>query len=486
MSAIMNILVVMYVLSRMAVAYGLAMTIPFIVSLCVGDGGAPALACGAFISLFIGSVIGHVEKVHVDTLNMQEGIAITALSWIMATFLGMIPYVVGGYLGVIDGIVECISGLSGTGATVLADVTVLPSSILLWRSMTHWLGGLGIIVIFIALFPQFSKGIMHMIDAESTGPTSDRMVPRIKTMAKALFTVYIAFTTLASVVYMGCGMDVLTAVDHAMSTIATGGFSTYNESVAHFQNPVLEGWMIVFMVLSSANFGLYVALWKRGIMTVVKDREFQVFVGIVFVSALLMAGSLVGTGLERGEAFRQALFQSASIASSTGFVSADFDQWPAFCKAILLFLMFCGGCAGSTAGGLKTTRLILLVKSLQLVVKQKIAPHGVMAVRSNGDVYGEDIIMGVMRFFMVYLFLDLTWSVLFIWDGVPILDALGLSISTMGSCGPAFGIVGATCTYGDLPTFSKCVVAVSMLMGRLEIYPVLALLMPSFWRRFNW
>lgn len=482
----MNILVVMYVLSRMSVAYGLAMTVPFVISLFTGEGGAPALACGAVISICIGSVMGHVSKNSVDTLTVQEGIAITALSWIMATFLGMIPYVIGGYLGILDGVVECISGLSGTGATVIPDVTVLPESILLWRSMTHWLGGLGIIVIFIALFPQFGKGIMHMLDAESTGPTSDRMVPRIKTMAKALFTVYLVLTALASAAYMWCGMDALTAVDHAMSTIATGGFSTYNESVAHFHNPVLEGWVIFFMILSSANFSLYVVAWKRGITAVFRDREFQVFCLIVLVSALLMTANLVGMGLERGEAFRQALFQAASISSSTGFVSADFDQWPSFCKAILLFLMFCGGCAGSTAGGLKTTRLILLFKSLHLVVKQKILPHGVMAVRSNGEVYGEDIITGVMRFFAFYLFLDLTWSALFIWDGVPLLDALGLSISTMGSCGPAFGIVGATCTYADLPVFSKCVVAISMLMGRLEIYPVLALLMPSFWRRFNW
>lgn len=483
----MDIRIILYVLGRISMALGMVLTLNAVVSIVCQDDGLLALAGAALVSFAVGMGMQRSRKGAIEDLSVREGIAITSLSWILVTFLGMLPYVFGGYLNILDGILECISGLSGTGATVITDIEVLPQSLLVWRSLTHWLGGLGIIVIFIALFPQFGHGIVHMMDAESTGPTSDRMLPRVRQMAKALFTVYVVLTTAATVALMACGLDFLTALEHAFSTIATGGFSPYNDSVAHFNSPLIEGVLALFMILSSANFSIYVAAWRKGIGVIFRDTEFRLYVALVLGASALMSLNLTyGASYDPLEAVRETFFQAASISSSTGFVSADFDQWPSFSKGILLFLMFCGGCAGSTAGGLKVTRLMLLMKTMRSVVQQKLSPRSVVQVHSNGEDYNEEILYGVARFFVAYVILDILWTVLFIGDGVPTLDAIGLSISTMGSCGPAFGTVGPTCTYAELPVFSKVIVCISMLMGRLEMFPVLALLMPSFWRHSNW
>ena len=483
----MDIRIILYVLGRISMALGMVLTLNAVVTIVCQDDGLLALAGAALVSFAVGMGLQRSRKGAVDDLSVREGIAITSLSWILVTFLGMLPYVFGGYLNILDGILECISGLSGTGGTVITDIEVLPQSLLVWRSLTHWLGGLGIIVIFIALFPQFGHGIVHMMDAESTGPTSDRMLPRVRQMAKALFTVYVVLTTAATVALMACGLDFLTALEHAFSTIATGGFSPYNDSVAHFNSPLIEGVLALFMILSSANFSIYVAAWRKGIGVIFRDTEFRLYVALVLGASALMSLNLIyGASYDPLEAVRETFFQAASISSSTGFVSADFDQWPSFSKGILLFLMFCGGCAGSTAGGLKVTRLMLLMKTMRSVVQQKLSPRSVVQVHSNGEDYNEEILYGVARFFVAYVILDILWTVLFIGDGVPTLDAIGLSVSTMGSCGPAFGTVGPTCTYAELPVFSKVIVCISMLMGRLEMFPVLALLMPSFWRHSNW
>lgn len=483
----MDIRIILYVLGRISMALGMVLTLNAVVSIVCQDDGLLALAGAALVSFAVGMGMQRSRKGAIDDLSVREGIAITSLSWILVTFLGMLPYVFGGYLNILDGILECISGLSGTGATVITDIEVLPQSLLVWRSLTHWLGGLGIIVIFIALFPQFGHGIVHMMDAESTGPTSDRMLPRVRQMAKALFTVYVVLTTAATVALMACGLDFLTALEHAFSTIATGGFSPYNDSVAHFNSPLIEGVLALFMILSSANFSIYVAAWRKGIGVIFRDTEFRLYVALVLGASALMSLNLTyGASYDPLEAVRETFFQAASISSSTGFVSADFDQWPSFSKGILLFLMFCGGCAGSTAGGLKVTRLMLLMKTMRSVVQQKLSPRSVVQVHSNGEDYNEEILYGVARFFVAYVILDILWTVLFIGDGVPTLDAIGLSVSTMGSCGPAFGTVGPTCTYAELPVFSKVIVCISMLLGRLEMFPVLALLMPSFWRHSNW
>ena len=484
----MNFRVVSYLLGRLSVACGIVLSVPFGMAVLYKEENINAFGWAVIVCLLAGTILKYFGKTNVHTLTVREGIAVTVLGWVMATFLGMIPYAAGGYLSVLDSVVETVSGFSGTGATVIDDIEALPQSLLLWRSLTHWFGGLGIIVIFIALFPRFGKGAVRMFNTESTGPTDSRFLPQVKEMALALFTVYVIFTLACTLVLWACGLDFLIAAEHAFSTIATGGFSPYNDSVAHFNSPLIEGVLAFFMLISSANFGMYVAAWRRGAHIIRKDTEFRMYLSVVVVSTALMAGNLILTlGWDGTYAVREAFFQAVSISSSTGFVSCDFDQWPAFSKYILLFLMFLGGCAGSTAGGLKVTRLMLLLKTARALLRQKVYPREVIAVSSNGTEFSEDVLYGVVRFFLVYVLLDILWAILLVWDGVPTFEAVGVSISTMGSCGPSFGIFGATCTYSALPPFSKAVVALSMLMGRLESFSVLVLFLPSFWhRRQGW
>ena len=483
----MNYKVVVYMLGKISWACGCVMILPLGIAVWYGEASIGAFAMAIGICLTVGELFILQGEAAKTEMTNREGIAITSLGWIMVTFLSMVPYTAGGYAGVLDGIFESISGLSGTGATIMPDLEILPQSILLWRALTHWIGGLGIIVIFIALFPQIGRGMVHMFNAESTGPVSERSLPRIKEMAKALFYVYTAFTAAATAACLLCGMDVVTALEHAFSTIATGGFSPYNDSAAHFQNPVIEGVLAFFMLISSANFGMYVAAWHRGFHVIIHDTEFRTYLGIVAAASLGITLNLIlQQGWNGGEAFRQAFFQAVSISSSTGFVSSDFDTWQSFSQFILLFLMFVGGCAGSTAGGLKVTRLLLLCHAVRVAVQETLHPRMVYHVRSNGEEFSSDVIYGVIRFFFVYMALDVLWSFLLIWDGIPVFDAIGVSVSTMGSCGPAFGLFGATCTYADMPSFSKSIVCLSMLMGRLESFTVLALLMPSFWKRRSW
>jgi trk system potassium uptake protein len=480
----LDLRIVACILGRLSLAVGAAFLLPFFLALFYAESSRGALAAAILICAAVGGGLMLWGRLVRGNLTMREGIAITGLGWILVIFLSMIPYVAGGYLSVLDSVVESISGLSGTGATVIDHLEVLPQSILLWRGLTHWFGGLGILVIFIALLPQIGHSAVYMFNAESTGPSSERVLPRIKSMAEALFCVYLAFTAAATVVYMFCGMEPLTALDHAFSTIATGGFSTYDNNAMHFDNLATELCITFFMFISSANFGMYVRAWKRGIHVIWQDMEFRVYLGIVLVMTLLIAVNLITEMHLPGEqALRESLFQVVSLSSTTGFVSADFDVWPSFSKVCLLLLMLVGGCAGSTAGGLKVCRIALLVKSVYIIIWQKLHPRMLEHVRFGKKAAAEEILFGIGRFFFVYIMFCVLWAMLMILDGVPPLDAIGISISTMGSVGPGFGIAGATCTYSSLPDFSKVVVCISMLLGRLEIFTILAMLSPEFWRR---
>ena len=480
----MNLQVVSYILGRLSLATAAALLFPFVLALARTETSCLAFAGAILSSILLGGLLMTSGRLISAKLSVREGIAITGLGWIMVTTLGMLPYSLGGYLPVLEGIFESISGFTGTGATVIDSIETLPSSILLWRSMTHWFGGLGIVVIFIALLPQVGRGAVHMFNAESTGPTSDRVLPRIKATALALFIIYVVFTLAAWIAFMACGLDPLTAIDHAFSTTATGGFSTYDTSVAHFNNPALEGWMTFFMVLCGGNFGLYFTVWKKGPRVLWKNSEFKAYLVMLTAATALITWNLMdGMGFSGTESFRYAAFQVASISSTTGFVSNDFDVWPSFSKLLIILLMFIGGCAGSTSGGIKVTRFVLLFKMVYSILWQKLHPQMLAHVKMNGQEMPENVLYSVARFFFVYIMLCVLWAFLMICDGVPALAAIGVSVSTMGSCGPGFGMTGATCTYSGLPEFSKALTCVSMLLGRLEMFTLLAMLQPAFWRQ---
>ena len=418
-----------------------------------------------------------------DNIGVREGVAVTGLGWLLVSILGTVPYIAGGYLNVVDSLVESFAGFSGTGATVFDDVEILPQSILLWCSLSNWVGGLGIFVIFMAILSQFGRGAMFILMAETTGPTKERNMPRIRDNAKMLFQIYVALTFLCAVGYFLCGLNIFAAVNHAMTTIATGGYSVYNSTVNEYGNPYLEFCMAFFMIISSGSFAMYAVSYQRGIKNIWRNAEFKVYLWIVFtVTAIISTDLILEMDWDVGYAIRSALFHVASLSSTTGFVAHDFDLYPPISKSFMMMTMFLGGCAGSTAGGLKVARIILLFKFVAMIVRQKIHPQLINAVKLNGKTIDEGVVYSAARFFFAVVVLDITFAFVMMFDGIDFVNSLSVSVSTMASVGPGFGIQGATSTYALLPNFSKLFACVCMFLSRLEIFVVLVLLTPSFWR----
>lgn len=483
----MDLHVICQFLGRIAWAQAGVMGLPLLMALAFAEDSWPAFMGTMAVCALAGWAFLRYGHVRTKKLTMREGIAITGLGWLLATFLGMLPYCLGGYLNYFDGLFESISGFTGTGATVIPDLEVLPQSLLFWRSLTHWLGGLGIVVIFIALLPEAGQSTVYMYNAESTGPTRERVLPRLHDMTQVLFRMYMAFTAAAFVIFLLCGMDFLGALNHALSTVSAGGFSTYNASAAHFESPAVEAWMTFFMILTGGNYGLYYQAWQKGWHVLRRNTEFKAYLLIIAAATVLIGLNLMdGFDVSAPAALRYSSFQAASIAT-TGFVSADYDRWPPFSKGILLVLMISGGCAGSTAAGLKVSRVVIMVRYIWQAAKAKLHPHQVWGLTINGHRVGDDTVVRAAQFCFLYLMFIALWALLLTFDGINTFDAIGISVSTMGCIGPAFGITGATCTYAELSVFSKSILCLSMLLGRLEMFTLLVMLRKSFWKsRSSW
>ena len=478
----MNIYTVNYILSRLSFAMAAALVIPLILAVAGDEPTREAFTLSVLVSAFVGVGFRRYGK-PAEELTAREGIAITAFGWFTGTFLGMLPYLLGNYLGFLDALFESISGFTGTGATVFASLGSLPYSLLFWRMMTAWIGGLGIIVIFIALLPQSGASTIYMYNAEGAGPTMDRVMPRLRDMTMALFKIYLIFTTFTTAIFMLCGVDFSIALTHAMSTIGTCGFSTYDDSTMHFHSLPFELWTALFMFLAGGSFSLYYRAWVKGPSVILRNTEFRTYLCMILVAMLLVALNLIiEMGMDFATAVRFAIFQVTSL-STTGFVSADFETWPTFSKLLLLLLMAIGGCAGSTASGIKVARIILLVRNARAVILQKLNPHRVVDISFGGAHVDSAMLLRVGTFFFLYFAIIFVTAFLLTMDGLLPFDAIAVAITTIGNIGPAFGIVSATSTYAPLSDFVKAVLCISMLLGRLEIFTLLILLRPSFWRK---
>ena len=438
----MDLHIICQFLGRIAWAQAGVMGLPLLMALAFAEDSWPAFMGTMAVCALAGWAFLRYGHVRTKKLTMREGIAITGLGWLLATFLGMLPYCLGGYLNYFDGLFESISGFTGTGATVIPDLEVLPQSLLFWRSLTHWLGGLGIVVIFIALLPEAGQSTVYMYNAESTGPTRERVLPRLHDMTQVLFRMYMAFTAAAFVIFLLCGMDFLGALYQA---------------------------------------------WQKGWHVLRRNTEFKAYLLIIAAATVLIGLNLMdGFDVSAPTALRYSSFQAASIAT-TGFVSADYDRWPPFSKGILLVLMISGGCAGSTAAGLKVSRVVIMVRYIWQAAKAKLHPHQVWGLTINGHRVGDDTVVRAAQFCFLYLMFIALWALLLTFDGINTFDAIGISVSTMGCIGPAFGITGATCTYAELSVFSKSILCLSMLLGRLEMFTLLVMLRKSFWKsRSSW
>ena len=414
----------------------------------------------------------------------KEGFVSVALSWIILSLLGCLPFYLSGAIPrYIDAFFEIVSGFTTTGASILPAVEGLPRGILYWRSFSHWLGGMGVLVFLLAIAPAAGGDgfTMHLLRAESPGPSVGKLVPRMKKTASILYLIYIALTAMNILFLLLGNMPLFDAVCTAFGTAGTGGFGTRNDSLAGF-SPYLQNVTTVFMLLFGVNFSCYYLLLIKEFRSVFRDEELRLYGGLVLGSTALIAWNIRGLYATLEETLRHAAFQVASIITTTGFATADFDLWPSFSKSILLMLMIIGACAGSTGGGIKCVRVLLLLKSLRRNIRQVIHPRKVQVVRNNHQVVDEKILDNTNAYLAAYVVIIIISVILISLDGFSTTTNISAVLACFNNIGPGLETVGPTCNFSAYSTFSKLVLIFDMLAGRLEIFPILALLTRSTWR----
>ena len=425
-----------------------------------------------------------------QTLYAKDGFFIVALSWIVLSVFGALPFTISGAIPrYVDAFFETVSGFTTTGASILTEIESLPKSILYWRSFTHWLGGMGVLVFILAVIPKSAgSGVsLHILRAESPGPVVGKLVPKMRSTARLLYSIYIVMTLLEFLLLLVGGMPLFDAVTISFGTAGTGGFAITNNSIAAYDSYYLQGVITVFMLLFSVNFNIYFLLMMKEFRAAFKDTELRVFLGIVGLSILAIAVNIYQTGQELCGTFFSALhhsaFQVSTIISTTGFASVDFNQWPTFSKMILMLLMFIGASAGTTGGGMKVSRVIILGKSMLSEIKKLIHPSSVRLIRVNGKVVSPDVVHSVNSYLAAYVAILVVSTLLLSLENFSFETTFSAVVACFNNIGPGFDMVGATGNYSAFTNFGKLVLCADMLLGRLEIFPILILFSPSLWRR---
>lgn len=443
----------------------------------------------AFLStILLTGIVGYFlfrSKNYKKHINAKEGLTIVSLSWILISLFGAIPlYISGSTPTYIDALFEIVSGFTTTGATVIGNVEILPMGILFWRSFTHWIGGMGILVFTLALLPALGIGGFQIFKAESPGPIAGKIAPRLKDTAKILYVTYFTFTVAQVVLLKFGGMTWFESLVYTFGTVGTGGFATMNGSVGAYSSTYIHLVIGSFMVLSGVNFSLYYSLLKGKIKDVFKDEELRLYFIIIFIAVAVIGLNLLRTSYSSiGLAFRDSFFQVSSIITTTGYSTANFDIWPTFSKGILLLLMFIGGSAGSTAGGMKVIRILVILKLIKREILKIFHPRAVIPVKINGKVLPNETIAGIYSFTGLYIILFALSTILVSLEGVSLESAISSVAATLGNIGPGLGFVGPTTTFDGYSQISKAFFSVLMLLGRLELFTVIALFAPKNWRK---
>ena len=414
----------------------------------------------------------------------KEGLVCVGLSWIVLSLLGCLPFYISGEIPVfIDALFEMVSGFTTTGASILTNVEAMSRGLLYWRSFSHWLGGMGVLVFLLAIVPadgRSNRFTMHLLRAESPGPNVGKLTPRMRDTAKILYILYIGLTVLNIIFLLIGKMPVFEAFCTAFGTAGTGGFGVKNNSIAGY-SPYLQGVCTVFMLLFGVNFSCYYLLFLKRFKAVFKDGELRIYLGIVFASIAMITANIFSLFGNVKDAFHHAAFTVSSIITTTGFSTEDFDLWPGFSKAILLILMMIGACAGSTGGGLKCGRLLILIRSVRRNIRQTLNPRKVEVIRNSGNVVDERIVSGVNGYFAAYILIVFISFLLISLDGQSIVTNLSGVVACFNNIGSGFELVGPTSSYALFGAFSKFILIIDMLAGRLEIFPILILLSRNTW-----
>jgi trk system potassium uptake protein TrkH len=480
----MNVKIVCFLLGRLTLYGAGTLCLPFLAALFYGDAGRAVFGASIMLTAFLACLLlayGAYDK-YKDTISNREGIATMVFAWLLLSVVGSLPYIFSGSFDIVSALFESVSGLTTTGATVIPDVEIVPRSILLWRSLTQWLGGLGVIMIFIVLLPQLSGSAVQLFNTEFGGFSFNKMLPRMKNTAWVIFGIYLILTFAETVLLMCCQLNFFDAFNHSLTTVATGGFSTYNDGVAHFHSPLVEVVITIFMFLASVNFTLYFAATKKGLAVFKEDDEFKAYVFLLVVLSGLITLNLV---LTKGGVFadnlRLAVFHVVSFSSTAGFAAFDYDKWPAFANFLLTILYFTGACSGSTAGGIKISRFLVLMKIIKAELTRVLHPSMLLKIAYNGRLLTVGQLISINCFFFIYVTSIILFSLLLAATGVSMNESIFGVASCLSSVSPGVGLIGGMSNFGTLTVAGKWVLIAAMLLGRLEFFTVLVLLRTEFW-----
>ncbi|MGB0837801.1 MAG: TrkH family potassium uptake protein [Flavobacteriaceae bacterium] len=482
-----------------SVLNGVFMLLAVPISLYFNEKSALGISLAGLITLVLGFSMWFFNRKAPKTLQARDGYLIVTLGWLMLTFTGTLPYLLTGSIpNFTNAIFESISGYSTTGASILNDIESMPKGILFWRSATHWIGGMGIIVLTVAILPLLGIGGMQLFMAESPGPSADKLHPRITETAKRLWLIYFSLTLTEFLLLKVAGMSWFDAINHAMATMSTGGFSTKNSSLAYWNDmPMIQYIVSIFMFIAGMNFVLTYFGFKGNFKKIYGNEEFRWYARIVIVFTLILTVCIVffqDPNLESsihhpkiwGEiesGFRHGLFQVLTVMTTTGFVTADFTMWNSIALALIFTLFFVGGSAGSTSGGVKVVRQVIMIKHSLLELKKQLHPNAIIPVRYNGKGVQPNIVYNILSFFVLYILILLISIFIFTLLGLDFYSSLGATISSLGNVGPGIGTVSPVDNFAHLSSAAKWFSAFLMLIGRLELFTVLILLTPYFWRK---
>lgn len=478
----MNLKMTTYILGRMLGVEALVLLIPAVVAGCYGESIFPFLI--TCVILLIPFLVAGVKKPENTTIYGKDGFVIIACAWILWSIFGALPFVISGSIpSFVDAFFETVSGFTTTGSTILTDIASLPKGINFWRCLTHWIGGMGVLVFVMVIVSLEEKNSMHLMRAEVPGPETDKLVPRAQSSARILYGMYLVLTIVEVILlYLG-GMDLYDSVIHSFSTAGTGGFNNRNNSVAFYDSAYIDGVITVFMILFGINFNMYYFLILKKVKAVFKNEEVRAYLGIIAVATIAITINILNIYGDILHAFRYAVFQVASVITTTGFATADYNLWPEFSKCILLCIMVIGACAGSTGGGMKVSRILIICKSIAKEMKQIIHPKSVSIVKVNGKKVGGETLHNVYIYVLAYVFILIVSVLLVSLNNFDLATTFSGVLTTINNVGPGIAAVGPVENFSAFSNLSKIVFCFDMLVGRLEIFPFLVLFSPDLWKR---
>ena len=473
---------VLKTIGHLLIVEAVFMIAPLGVSIYYGESDFKAFFIAILITAFVGTILSF-SRARKEAVRYKEGFMIVGLGWLLISIFGAIPFLLAGtFDNFIDAFFETVSGFTTTGASVLKDIESQPHGILFWRSLTHWLGGMGVLVFTLSLLPAVGMSSLNILKAESTGPTPGKLVPKIAETARILYIIYILLTGLEIIFLKIGGMPLFDAVTHTFATVGTGGFSTKNKSIAAYNMPSIEWVIMIFTFLAGVNFSLYYDVLMGKFKSLFKDREFQFYCTVIGIAIILITINITDSWGNILLSFRQAAFQVVTIITSTGFATLDYSIWPAFSKMILFILMFFGGCAGSTSGGIKILRVMIVFKYIKREFYKLIHPNSVISIRIGGQTIPENVVQNVIAFVLLYFLIFAGLSLILLTQDMNIISSTSAVVASLSNIGPGFGSVGPAMNYAGLTTFTKILLSFTMILGRLEIYTVLILITPIFWK----